>query len=237
MAGLPPYLRIGHRGAAGHVPPGNTIASIVAALRLGVDLVEVDIQRTRDGQLIVLHDRLLQGSTTGTGYVCERSLDEIRQLRTVPGDQPIPTLAEVLQAVNGHAGTTGRPPGLMLEVKQAGTAQNVLRAMRECGFQHSIFYASFLHAELRVIRCNDPAAKTIALLEGVPIDPIAFALQAQATHAGIAMDSLSADFVRALHGAGVGVFAWTADQPEEIARARSAGVDGIISNYPDRLRL
>ena len=158
-----PYLRIGHRGAAGPEPPGNTLSSIAAALRIGVDLIEVDIQRTRDGQLIVLHDRLLQGSTTGKGYVNERSLDEIRRLRTVPGGQPIPTLAEVLEAVNGHA-------GLMLEIKQPGTAKGVLESVGNIAFQGPVYYASFLHAELRTIRSWDSAAKTIALLEGVPVD-------------------------------------------------------------------
>lgn len=223
-----PYLRIGHRGAAGAAPPGNTLASIAAALRTGVDLVEVDIQQTRDGQLIVLHDSLLQPSTTGRGYVNQRSLDEVRRLRTVPGDQPIPALADVLEAVNGHA-------GLMLEIKQPGTARNLLDTVRASGFQGPVYYASFLHAELRALRSWDPAARTIALLDGAPIDAAAFAVQAQATHAGISMSSLSPDFARALHQAGLGVLVWTADEREEIAFARQCGVDGIISNYPERL--
>lgn len=226
MAGL----RIGHRGAAGLAPPGNTLASIAAALRIGVDLVEVDVQRTRDGHLIILHDSLLHPSTTGRGFVRERSLNEIEELRTVPGGQPIPTLAEVLQAVSGQA-------GLMLEIKAPGTADDVYGTVCGSGFQGAVFYASFHHAELLRIRSRDAAAKTIALLDGVPIDPTAFALQAQATHAGLAIESLSANFVRALHQAGTGVFAWTADEPEEIAQARDCGVDGIISNYPDRLAL
>lgn len=227
-------LRIGHRGAAGPVPPGNTLASIEAALRIGVDLVEVDIQRTRDGHLILLHDLLLQPSTTGHGFVRNKSLQEIRELRTVPGGQPIPALAEVLQLVKGRAGLRG-PAGLMLEIKESGTAECVLEAVRNSGFQGPVYYASFLHAELRSIRRHNASAQTIALLEGVPIDASAFALEAQATHAGIGIDSLSADYVRALHGAGLAVFVWTADEPEQIALARDAGVDGIISNYPGRL--
>jgi glycerophosphoryl diester phosphodiesterase len=220
-------LRIGHRGAAGHAP-GNTLASIAAALRIGVDLVELDVQRTQDGHLIVLHDWLLQRSTTGRGMVSEHSLAEVRRLRTAPGDAPIPSLSEALNLVSGQA-------GLMLEIKTAGLAEDVYRSVGEAQFHGPVYYASFLHAEIRRIRSLDAAAKTIALLEGAPVDLTAFALQAGATHAGIALDSLSPQFVLTLHAAGVEVLAWTADDPEEIAFARRCGVDGIISNYPERL--
>jgi len=220
-------LRIGHRGAAGHAP-GNTLLSIAAALRIGVDLVEVDIQRTRDDHLIVLHDRLLQPSTTGRGWVSDCSLHEIRALRTVPGNQPIPTLVEVLEAVDGHA-------GLMLEIKSPGIAGAVVQAVHGYGFRGNVYYASFLHEEVRSIRANDAAAQTIALLEGVPVRAAAFALDAQATHAGISIESATPAFVQQLHQAGLRVFVYTVDDPQQIAFARSCGVDGIISNYPDRL--
>lgn len=220
-------LRIGHRGAAGYAP-GNTLLSIRKALQIGVDLVEVDIQRTRDDRLIILHDRFLQPSTTGNGLVRGRSLDEIRKLRTVPGDQPIPTLTEVLEAVSGHA-------GLMLEMKAAGIGLSVAGAVREFAFRDPVYYASFLHEEIRSIRMRDPSAQTIALLEGVPVEAAAFALDAQATHAGISVELLSAEFVRKLHEASLKVFVYTVDDPEQIAFARSCGVDGMISNYPDRL--
>ena len=220
-------LRIGHRGAAGHAA-GNTLLSIRTALRIGVDLVELDIQRTRDEHLIVLHDRFLQPSTTGAGLASEHSLAEIRELRTVPGDQPIPTLAEVLEAVNGHA-------GLMLEIKQSGIAEDVAAAVRAFGFAGPVTYASFLHDEIRRLRVSDPSIQTIALLEGVPIDPAGFAVRANATHAGIGIECLSADFVQALHAAGLQVFVYTVDLPEQIAFARGCGVDGIFSIYPDRL--
>ena len=87
-------LRIGHRGAAGHVT-GNTQASIAKAIALGVDFVEIDVRATRDGHLVVFHDRRVDGATGGTGYVRELSLEQIRQLHTRDG-QPISTLDEAL---------------------------------------------------------------------------------------------------------------------------------------------
>lgn len=220
-------LRIGHRGASGHAP-GNTLLSIETALRLGVDAVEIDIQRTCDGHLIVLHDRMLHPSTTGHGPVESASLDQIRSLRTVRGGQAIPTLDEVLACVSGRA-------GLMIELKIPGIAAQTLKMVRKANFPGAVYYASFLHEELLAIRALDAGAATIALLEGIPVNMTAFALDAQATHAGLSIHSLSRRFVDELHQSGIRVFTWTVDQPDQIAFAKSCGVDGLISNFPDRL--
>jgi glycerophosphoryl diester phosphodiesterase len=99
----------------------------------------------------------------------------------------------------------------------------------------SIFYASFFHSELLRVRELDPAAQTIALIEAVPVSFSAFALDAWATHAGVAFESLEPDFVRGLKDAGLAVFTYTVDEARDIARARSMRVDGLISNFPDRL--
>ena len=222
-----PCLRIGHRGAAGHAP-GNTLLSIEAALRIGVDLVEIDVQETSDHHLIVLHDRVLQPSTTGRGPVESCSLDEIRKLRTIPGGQPIPTLDEVLTCTNNRT-------GLMVEFKVPGIAAQTLQTVRSTGFRGAVLYASFLHEELLSVRALDANAPTIALLEGTPVNMTAFALDAKATHAGLSIHSLSTRFVDSLHRAGIQVFTWTVDDPEQIAFAKSCGVDGLISNFPDRL--
>lgn len=123
----------------------------------------------------------------------------------------------------------------MLEIKAPGIAGAVAGVVRDCAFGGPVYYASFLHEEICSIRAIYPSAQTIALLEGVPIQPAAFALDAQATHAGVAIECLSASFVKQLHNAGMKVFVYTVDDPMQIDFARRCGVDGIISNYPDRL--
>lgn len=221
------FLRIAHRGGAGH-GPGNTLLAIERALGMGADLIEVDVRHTLDRQLVVLHDRFLQPSTNGTGRVNETPLSQIGRLRTQQESQPIPTLLQVLQTVSGRA-------GLMIEMKEFGLAESVIAAVRESGFPGPLFYASFLHSELLSIRERDPSAASIALLEAIPLNPTAFAVDAQATHAGLSIDSIDAAFVRDLHQGGFKVFVYTADQPEDIAYARTCRVDGIISNFIDRL--
>ena len=206
-------LRIGHRGAAGHAPE-NTLISIETALSFGVDVVEIDVHRSRDGQLIVMHDERVDRTTNGAGYIRELERTQIAA----------PTLPEVLAAVNGRA-------ALMIEMKVRGIADEVVSQTGA----HPVYYASFLHSELLRIRDLAPHAKTIALLEGVPVSPTAFALDARATHAGIGFDSVEQNSVDALHATGIAVFTWTVNDPCDIAHAVSLGVDGIISNFPDRL--
>ena len=95
-------LRIGHRGAAGHAPE-NTLASIEKAIALGADLVELDVQRTRDGYLVIIHDKTVDRTTDGTGSVSRMTLATLRTLHAGDG-QRVPTLEEALQVANGRVG-------------------------------------------------------------------------------------------------------------------------------------
>jgi glycerophosphoryl diester phosphodiesterase len=220
-------LRIGHRGAAGHAPE-NTIVSIELALSMGADAVEIDVQRTRDGRLVVIHDWRVDPLTNGQGYVRDLDFAQLRLFRTIDGNQQIPSLAEVLEAVDNRG-------GLIIEIKSPNIASPVAAAVREANFRGPVFFASFLHDELLRVREVEPHCKTVALLDGVPVHRTAFIQDARATHAGVAYNCLSRAFVRAIHDAGFQVFTYTANELDEIAHARDCEVDGIISNYPDRL--
>jgi len=207
-------LRIGHRGAAGHAPE-NTIESIELALTMGVDVVEIDVHRSRDGLLIVMHDERVDRTTNRTGYIRDMTRDDLAG---------IPTLHDALAAVKDKA-------ALMIELKVRGIADDVVYAARN----DAVYFASFLHSELLLIRELKPDAKTIALIDAAPVNPTAFALEAKASHAGLCFSSLEHNAIHALHAEGIEVFTWTVDDPRDIAYARELGVDGIVSNFPDRL--
>jgi len=212
-------LKVGHRGAAGHAPE-NTLLSVETALSLGVDVVEIDIHLSRDGHLVVMHDARVDRTTEGCGYVRDLSLAELQALN-------VPTVAQVVDTVMGKS-------ALMLELKVRNIARQLVE-LTALTPEVPVFYASFLHSELLRIRELDPAARTIALLDGVPVSPAAFAADAQASYAGIAFDSLEPAFVSSLKAAGIGIFTYTVDEPRDIAIARALDVDAIISNFPDRL--
>ena len=219
-------LRVGHRGAAGHAPE-NTLAAIRKGISLGADFIEVDVQRTRDGRLVVMHDERVDRTTNGSGPVSSLTWDELQLLDAGNGER-VPSLEAVLAATSGHA-------GLMLEAKAAGTGPAIHHAVQSSAFSGPIIYASFLHAEILAIRKIDPLATTMALIEFVPTADAAFAHDAGANMAGLPFEFATAGFIATLHAAGIEVFVYTVNEPRLIQHAIDLGVDGIISDYPDRI--
>lgn len=229
-------LRIGHRGAAASAPE-NTVASFRRAVELGVDGVEFDVQRTRDGALVVIHDETVDRTTDGTGPVADLTLAEIRALDAGSwkgaefAGARVPTLDEVLDAVPA-------PLWLFVELKDPsrypGIEREVLAALRSRGVFERSGISSFDHAALARVREAD-AHLRIGLLYARHPDPVsaARALGALAIHPPLR--GLDADLVRAAHAAGLAVLTWTANEPAEIAAARALGVDGIFSDHPERL--
>ncbi len=196
-------------------------------ISLSVDFVELDVQRTRDGCLVAMHDALVDRTTSGSGAVSDMTWDELRLLYAGNGER-VPSLEAVLAAADGHA-------GVMLEIKAAGTGLEIQRAVRASGFSGRVIYASFLHAEILAIREADPVADTMALMECVPVSGAAFALDAKATLVGLAFEFATPEFIATLHDAGVQVCLYTVNEPWLIRRAIDLGVDGVISDYPERV--
>lgn len=219
-------LKIGHRGAAGHAPE-NTLASVEKAILLGADLIEVDVQRTSDGHLVIIHDKRIDRTTNGTGSVSGLSLRALRELDAGAG-QCIPTVEELLQTAEGRV-------GLILELKVKGLAEQVCKSVYHSGFTGQVIYASFLHDEVRFIREVDPRAKTMALFGRLLHDPIMAAQNAKASHIGFSYITVTKSMVEACHQRGLVVFAYTVNDRQDIKEVMSLGVDGIVSDFPDRL--
>jgi glycerophosphoryl diester phosphodiesterase len=217
-------LRIGHRGACGHAPE-NTLASIEQAIILRCALTEVDIQRTSDDELVLLHDERVDRTTNGRGRVADLTLPDIRTLDAGGGESP-PTLDDVLKAASGRI-------GLILELKTGGSAYDVCAIVRGSGFTQPVIYASFLQEELQHVRRANPNAQTMILFTRLPASPWAAAAKLHATHVGLRLDTVTEPLVNALHNQGLIVFAYTANQPAQVSKMKMLGVDGIISDFPD----
>jgi glycerophosphoryl diester phosphodiesterase len=144
------------------------------------------------------------------------------------GGERIPLLEEALTCLNGRAGA-------MIELKVRGIAGEVCARVKASNFQGPMIYASFFYEELLTVRSLMSDAPTLALIEGAPVQPTAFVIDAQATHAGLALDYVTPTLVQALQAKGIKVFVYTVDEPEDIARMKRLSVDGIISNFPDRI--
>jgi glycerophosphoryl diester phosphodiesterase len=219
-------LRIGHRGAAGHAPE-NTLAAIEKGITLGVDFVEVDVRRTADGALVLLHDATVNRTTDGKGRVDHLSLREVKRFNAGDGEH-IPTLEQVIKIAAGKT-------GLMLELKVRGTAQQTVEAVRGAGFRNPVIYASFLHDELKHVRTADSEASLMVLFGGLSRATVARAIKYEPSYVGLRHDRVTRAIVDSFHRADLRVFVYTANAPSDIQHALSLDVDGVISNFPDRI--
>lgn len=219
-------LRIGHRGAAGHAPE-NTLGAIQKGIALGVDFVEVDVRRTADGVLVILHDETVNRTTNGKGRVDRLCVRDIAKLTAGNGEH-IPTLEEVMKVAAGKV-------GLMLELKVKGIAKQTVETVREAGFKDPVIYASFLPDELTHVRTVDPEASLMLLFRSLAPASVARAIQYGASYVGLRHDKATRPLVASLHRANLLVFAYSANISSDIQHALFLDVDGVISNFPERI--
>ena len=246
-------LVIAHRGGAG-LWPENTLHAFERAAGLGVDVLELDVRRTADDELVVIHDATVERTTDGRGAVSSLKLSEIKRLDagfrwTTDGGQSfplrgrgvtVPTLREVFAAF----------PRMRynIEPKQedASAVAPLCRLIRETGMTQRVLVASFGSGVLEAFRRECPevatsasaaeASKFLTLsrtgLENT-FSPAAKALQVPEYAGGVRV--LTRDFVEAAHARNLQVHAWTINDAEAMERLLGVGVDGIMTDYPDRL--
>src|SRR3972149_5853795 len=159
-------LRIGHRGARAYEPE-NTLRSFKKALEIGVDAVELDVRKTKDNQLVVIHDADVKRTTDGKGFVSELTLKEIKEFSAEKGEK-IPTLKEALDFLD-------KKVKILIELKEAGVEEKVLEAVRKNGLQKNVIITSFLEDALRKIRELDKEVET-GLIYATHKNPVKAAL-------------------------------------------------------------
>ncbi|SFB34623.1 glycerophosphodiester phosphodiesterase [Cellulomonas marina] len=234
-------LVVAHRGSSS-VAPQNTLAALEAAWRAGADLVEVDVQRTRDGAVVVLHDDDVDATTDGTGAVADLDLAQVRALDAgawfspAYAGQRVPTLAEVLAFLADRPGI-----GLLLEVK--GTwDEDAVRAVTEpvlaAGLGGRVLVQGFDEGTVAALAAVAPGLPRALLVAEVPDDLVerCRALGVVACNPGALALAARPDLVGRLQAEGWRVMVWTLDEPEDWAAAVALGVDAVITDRPDRLR-
>ncbi len=222
-------LCIGHRGAMGHAPE-NTLLSIRKALELGAPCIEMDVYNV-DGHLVVFHDSRLERTTNGTGYLMEQRFDDLRTLDAGNGEK-IPTLKEAFEAIQMKA-------GINIELKGPGTAEPVAEfifGMKETGWNDDLLLvSSFNHRELSLLNRLDPRIKLGAMMVGLPLSDAAFGESLGAYSVHLSLEFIDPRFVKDARARGLRIFVFTVDLPEDIEKMRKLGVDGVFTNYPERV--
>lgn len=221
---------VAHRGAMGYEME-NTIASVEKALALEASMIEIDVFQIASGELVVFHDAKLDRLSNGSGPIINydwKSLSEV----VLEGGHRIPLLSEVLAVVKGKA-------KLNIELKGPHTALPVLALIEplvttgEWALE-DIVLSSFDWPLLLQARLQNSRIPIAVLTEGDPLDAIDMARSVQASAINPYFKSLSPEVVEKIQAAGYQVFTWTVNSPEDLAAMKAMGVDGIITNFPDR---
>ena len=159
-----PPLRIAHRGASGRgLAPENTLAAFEKALDIGVDMLEIDVRLTGDGQLIVLHDPSLDRTTDCEGIVREMGLDEIRKADAGDGER-VPILREVFDLARNRA-------PILLEIKSDFIAERVVQAIADAQIEEQVVVQSFNPQTVERVKRLAPHLPSSLLIGELPTTP------------------------------------------------------------------
>jgi len=220
-------LRIGHRGAAGHAPE-NTLGAFEKAVILRCDMTELDVHICKTGELVVIHDKTVDRTTNGSGQVSELSLNELKKLDAGAGET-ISALEEVLELLRGRI-------QLNIELKGLGTAKSVYRLVKSTGWRgENLLITSFNWDMLAEYRKLDPEARLGPLTHLNLTEAMEFAEEIKVHCINPYHKPLTGGYVEKAHTKGFKVYPWTVNNPKDIERLIRLGVDGVISDYPDRV--
>lgn len=234
------WLLIAHRGACGEAPE-HTRSAFVRALAYGVDMIELDVHLTRDGELVVIHDDDLGRTTNGAGAV---RAHDLRMLRTLDAGawfgpefcgEGLLTLAEVVALVDGRA-------RLNVELKSPqpdwpGQAARVAELLRSTRLVDSTIVSCFEPEALAALRREDPEVRLGLLWAHTElVEAWAWARRLGAVSFHPHWTLASEATIRAAHDRGLQVFVWTVNDLAVMEQLVAMGADGMISDFPGRFR-
>ncbi len=211
-------IAIAHRGD----PVGereNTVPAFAAACALGADMIELDLRRTKDGEIVVLHDQTLERLWGLDRSVGDLNLAEVESIGE--DDLRIPTFRAVLAAVELP---------LMVDFTRREVVEGALGAVLDAGALDRCLFVTGNVEALRILRDHSPEARIgLTWIEG-PAPPLALLEELRAQYWNPRLGLVTPEGVEAAHRAGLGVSTWTVDEPQDMARVIGAGVDAVVSN-------
>ena len=218
------------------------MAAFRSAVEMGARFMETDLQLTRDAQVVAIHDSTVDRTTNGHGKVNLQTLEQIRALdagawfgSSVPNSfagERVPTLDEILSFSQEH------DVNFYLEMKSGagwGAEHAVVAAVRDMNASARVVILSFDAPTLDSVYRIDETMMTGFLCEHPSNDLVERAVRLGARQLAPRGDLITSALVAKAHGAGLQVVAWTINEPEQMRRLMDAGVDGIMTDYPDRL--
>jgi len=227
---------IAHRGASAYEPE-NTLRAFERAIELGATMLELDVNLSRDGHLIVIHDADLSRTTDGTGRVNELSLAQIKRFDAGLGER-VPTLTEVIELARGRV-------QLYIELKGQDTPEPVVKTLQEAVFVDQVIVGSFYPWLPQKVKFLEPAIHTSILIrrEDRQADFIKWALAVEADYVHPCWENgsptphklLTPAMIAGIRQHSLGILLWHEERPAELRELVKLDVDGICTDMPDLL--
>lgn len=236
-AGQETVLVIAHRGASGYAPE-NTLAAFRRAVALGATFIETDLQLSRDARFVAVHDPTVDRTTNGKGKVHDLTLADLRSLDAGSwfgsefSGERIPTLEDILDFSKKHDVV------FYLELKPGaswGGEHALIGALRESGEIPRTVVISFNAPILHKLRQIEPTLMTGLLYDGQFDRPVDQAVEVGARQLAVRGDLVTPALLVASRKKDLQVVCWTVNHTAHMRMLVDAGVDGIMSDYPDRL--
>ncbi len=220
-------LVIAHRGDSSNALE-NSLESMRRALSLPVDMIELDVRKSRDNGLYIMHDKLT-GRTAVKNIDIERaSSEKIAKVKLKNGEF-IPALADVLRLVAGKC-------GLNLEIKSSGAGTLTAQYLLASGYKGHILASSFQEDEITAARQAMPLLPASLIFDVFTVNAIPSYVARGYTVISLRKTTVNEKLVTACHEQGLPLYVWTVDEEDEMRKFISWGVDGIYSNKPGVLK-
>jgi len=232
------FLRIAHRGASGNFPE-NTRLAVEKALEARADMIELDCQLSSDGHVVIFHDERLARTTGTAGAVNRMPLEQLKRLdvgawrQSAFKGERIVTLEEVVTVIDGQADLcldikqySGSPPGIELKL---------LFVVSHYDYLDRTIFSSFDYGCLRRVRELAPEAR-VGVIYGADIkeDPFVLAEEVDASSLHVQKELATREFLHKTWKVGLDAFVWTVNELSEMENFTSLGVQGIMTDFPER---
>lgn len=211
---------IAHRGASFYEPE-NTIRAIKRAIEMKADFVEVDVRRSKDKELVIMHDAEISRTTNGNGLVKHKTLKELKKFDAGQGEE-IPTLDEVVMFVKNRV-------GLVIEIKEAGTEKEIVKNIAENNL-NDVILTSFYHETIKNVSKLNSDLDTGIIFVGQPVNVHKLAFDANASIIFPSYRYMNEEMVKKAKEHGITVYPWAIDDFSIFEKFAKMGVDGVVTN-------
>ncbi|GHE03025.1 glycerophosphodiester phosphodiesterase [Streptomyces alanosinicus] len=216
------FLTIGHRGVMG-VAPENTLRSFVAAQEAGLDAIELDLQLSKDGALVVMHDAEVDRTTDGTGAIADKTLAELRSLDAGHGAR-VPVFEEVLDAV--------RLP-VQAGITDVAVARALAAVMHERDLVGRVEVSSFHDEAITEITRLVPGVRTALIADRYGPEVAERAAAVGATTVCLDIRRITLEVVEQARAAGLRIIAWVVNTHDHLRLVRALELDGATTDFPE----